>query len=299
MVILTQEKAALEPATLTVDLGVVRSPVGGEPAAGQTEAAIPERGEDCAQPNTACALGAAALSEAVVQPTGPPHESAAKTPGTPKRHGYRQDSPPEEIALLEQAQAGNAEAYGELYRLHRERIARYVAARVRNRSFGGDAGGEREAIADVVQDAFCEAFAGLRDAHHDVIGWLLAHAAKAYIRYARSTCNEERAVAGSKEHVRREYAYGHTWDERAPGAANEYAVSTIGRLSLVQALARLVPNQRRCIQHRYLEGQTQATTADLMGKSLGAARDAERRALRRLRQGLGSTPEVVSTAAGR
>src|SRR6059058_4742288 len=44
-----------------------------------------------------------------------------------RRRGYREDSPPEVIGLLHQAQAGNAEAYGDLYRLHVERVSRYVA----------------------------------------------------------------------------------------------------------------------------------------------------------------------------
>src|SRR5437764_7522468 len=38
------------------------------------------------------------------------------------RYGYREDSLPEVVALLQQAQAGNAEAYGDLYRVHVERV---------------------------------------------------------------------------------------------------------------------------------------------------------------------------------
>lgn len=197
------------------------------------------------------------------------------------RHGYRQDSPPEVIGLLHQAQAGDTESFAALYRLHVGRIRRYVSARISDR--------DRSAIPDIVQDAFCEAFAGLDSAHHDVTGWLLAHAAKAYIRHARSYMKQERAVKRAREDVRRAYAYGHTWDERPvkSGETNASGTATvIGRLGLVRALTGLVPDQRRCIQHRYLEGQTQATTADLMGKTLKAVKSTEYRALVRLREGL-------------
>src|SRR5438067_3957182 len=128
------------------------------------------------------------------------------TPEVSRRHGYREDSPPEVIALLHQAQGGNTEAFAYLYRLYADQITRYAATRMRDE--------DRSAIPDVVQDAFCEAFAELGDAHHDVKGWLLAHAAKAYIRYVRADRKQRRAFRGVREVVRRAYAYGHVWDER-------------------------------------------------------------------------------------
>ncbi|SRR6266508_3945779 len=188
-------------------------------------------------------------------------------PVQPVRYGYREDSPPEVVALLHQAQTGNTEAFAELYRLHVDRITRYVSARMRDE--------DRTAIPDVVQDTFCEALAELPSAHHDVTGWLLAHAAKAYIRFARSDRKQERAVRGAKEVVRREYAHGY--------ARNHPGITAIGHVMLVHALARLAPRQREVVQHRYLEGQTQKATAILVGKTLSAVRSAEHRARVKLR----------------
>ncbi len=198
-------------------------------------------------------------------------EVTAAEPVQPARHGYREDSPPEVIALLHQAQAGNTEAFAELYRLHVDRITRYVSARMRNE--------DRSAIPDVVQDTFCEALAELPSAHHDVTGLLLAHAAKAYIRYARSDRKQERAVRGAKEVVRREYAHGYARNH--PGD-----ITVIGYVMLVQALSRLTPSQREVVQRRYLEGQTQKATAVLVGKTLSAVQSAEHRALVKLREEL-------------
>jgi DNA-directed RNA polymerase specialized sigma24 family protein len=187
-----------------------------------------------------------------------------------RRYGYRYDSPPEIVALLGRAQVGDTEAFGNLYRLHVERVSRYVAARMKDE--------DRQAIPDVVQDTFCEAFADLRNAHNDVTGWLLVHAAKAYIRYVRSARHQERAVKATKEVVRREYAHGYA--RQHPGD-----ITAIGHAMLVHALARLTPGQREVVQHRYLDGQSQAATAVLVGKQLKATKSAEYRAIVALRAG--------------
>src|SRR2546429_8829065 len=140
----------------------------------------------------------------------------------PARYGYRQDSPPEVVALLHQAQAGDTEAFAELHRLQIERVTRYVSARMRDEN--------RDAIPDVVQDAFCEAFADLPKAHNDVTGWLLAHAAKAYIRYVRSDRQQWRAIKGVREQIRPEYVHGYA--RHHPGD-----IPAIGPRMLVHSLA--------------------------------------------------------------
>src|SRR5947207_1228316 len=184
---LTQQKGEPGPANVTLQaihppmqrpnlladvvachLGLVQSPAGGELAAQQTAARIlqqGEGGEDSTQPvDTSCALGAAALTGEAVRPTDTDGNKSARSPSIPKRHGYRQDSPPEEIALLSEDQSGNTEAFAVLYRLHIGRVTRYVAYRMHSRN--------RDAVPDIVQEAFCNAFAGLDSAHHDVTGWL-------------------------------------------------------------------------------------------------------------------------------
>ncbi len=218
---------------------------------------------------TARALGAAASLT----------ETRPEASEDQRRRGYRQDSPPEQLALLSEAQAGNTDAFADLYRLHAPRVTRYVAARLRHE--------ERDAVPDVVQDAFTEAFADLANAHHDVTGWLLTHAAKAYIRHIRANRRQERAVTGAREAVRRAYEYGHDWQPPSDG------VQPIGHVMLVHGLARLTPYQRELVQHRYLDGQTQATTAELLGKTLAATKSTEHRALARLRRNF-TTDEVTS-----
>ncbi len=256
--------------TLTREKGVLETPRVHElnthqpPASFGTESRLDDQAPVV---DTTRTIGAVALAGESEQPAAPVLAERS-------RYGYREDSPSEVIALLHCAQAGDKEAFAELYRLHLPRITRYVSARMRHEN--------RDAIPDVVQDAFCEAFAGLDRAHADVTGWLLAHAAKAYIRYVRSDRKQERAVKGAKEVVRREYAHG--FPRHHPG------ITAIGHVMLVHALARLAPHQREVVQHRYLEGQTQKATAVLLGKTLSAVRSAEHRALVKLRDELSGNP---------
>jgi len=191
-----------------------------------------------------------------------------------RRYGYRQDSPPEVIALLHDAQNGSAESFANIYRLHAARLTRYVSARTPI--------DDRDAIPDIVQDAFCEAFADLPNAHHDVKGWLLSHAAKAFIRHARATAQQGKAELATREALR----------TRSSGRSAEFPVEAelapaLGRTILPQALARLTPRERRCIQYRHLEGQTQATTAALLGGKLSGTKTTEYRALAKLREMVG------------
>src|SRR5216110_1609074 len=68
------------------------------------------------------------LTTEAVEPLAGSTEVA--TESAQPRHGYREDSPPEVIARLHQAQAGNNEAFADLYRLHVDRVTRYVTNRM-------------------------------------------------------------------------------------------------------------------------------------------------------------------------
>ncbi|MFJ6949992.1 sigma factor-like helix-turn-helix DNA-binding protein, partial [Micromonospora aurantiaca (nom. illeg.)] len=61
----------------------------------------------------------------------------------------------------------------------------------------------------------------------------------------------------------------------------------------VHAMARLTPDQRRAIQLRYLDGYPRDAAARLMGRSVWAVGDLERRALRRMQITL-TTPPVTA-----
>ena len=98
--------------------------------------------------------------------TGP-----ANKPGTRTRR-HPQVSP-EVLALLHRAQHGDRDAFADLYRTFHDAVTRYVAVRMR----------DRDAIDDLVQDAFTGALEELPHALLDVRGWFIIQAAKACTRH--------------------------------------------------------------------------------------------------------------------
>lgn len=225
---------------------------------GVIEAPHVEQMSTCDQSPTDTALAAGNIAPAS-EFTGPAV--------TARRYGYREDSPPETIDLLHRSQAGDREAFAELYRTHVDQVTRYVTARMRDRN--------RDVIPDLVQDAFCEALAELPSAHNDVKGWFLAHAAKACTRHDWSTRRYVRAAKTVQEQTK----IVETLD---PASATE-TPATIGRVTLVHALARLVPDQRRAIQLRFLDGYPRDQRADLLAKTPNGMKYLEAQALRQLR----------------
>jgi RNA polymerase sigma-70 factor, ECF subfamily len=203
------------------------------------------------------ALGALALVPPDSAPSLPP---------------YHRETSPDAVALLHEAQAGNTQAFGELYRQHYGPITRYVAARMRDR--------DRESIPDLVQDAFCEAFANLPSAPDDVTSWLFRLAAKACTRHDWSNRRYVRAALTIGEEA-----------SRTPMQTDDalQAPAHLNRISFAHALARLTPSQRRAIQLRYLEGYPRDQAAELTGRTKDAMRHLEYRALRNLRRVLAWT----------
>jgi RNA polymerase sigma-70 factor, ECF subfamily len=192
-------------------------------------------------------------------------------PEANRRHGYRVDSPPEELALLHQAKAGETEAFAELYRLHVATVTRYVGARMR----------DRDAVPDLVQDAFCEALAALPSAHNDVRGWFLAHASVACLHH---TWSNRRYVRAAKElHEESLTRSGEHPD------VSVRTVATIGHLGLAHALSRLTTDERRAIQLRFLDGLPPAYRAIALNRPPDGVRGLERRALKKLRENIVAT----------
>jgi RNA polymerase sigma-70 factor, ECF subfamily len=229
-------------------------------------------------PNTARAVGAVALAGVAVgsiEPSGQPAAVVAEEAGR----------------LLHRAQAGEREAFAELYRHYVGPLTRYVTRRVRD--------WERHAVPDIVQDAFCAALADMPNAGgEDVRGWLMAHATKAYNqhswswrRYTRTAYRQfdEARTAGSSA--------SDSWAEPASAAGEPV---TVHREVMAQALARLPPDHRRAVQLRYLEELPRDLTAEVLSRTPEAVRMLERRGLARLREELGQeaeagTPVVAST----
>ncbi|HEY2671083.1 MAG TPA: sigma-70 family RNA polymerase sigma factor [Rugosimonospora sp.] len=196
--------------------------------------------------------------------------------GAPTSRRRHSDVDPHVLALLHRAQHGDRDAFADLYRTFHEPVTRYVAVRMRDH--------DRDAIPDLVQDAFADALAELSNALLDVRGWLIIQAAKACNRHDWSR----------RRYTRAAYTL-HEQASRAPsGLALVQPTTRPGRLTFVHAMARLTTDQRRAIQLRYLDGYPRDAAARVMGRSAEAVRCLERRAIRRMRVALARPPQIAT-----
>jgi RNA polymerase sigma-70 factor (ECF subfamily) len=167
--------------------------------------------------------------------------------------------------LLRRLHGGDRDAFDQLYRHTADVLTRYVTARLR----------DRDAVDDLVQEAFCTALAEPHRLGEDLLGSMLRLAARAVTRHDWSQRRYLRA------------AYTVYEDRTAASAADrqvaeERTLAMLARPGFTHALARLPILQRRVIQLRYYDGYPRDRAAHLMGRSVAAVRDLERRALRRL-----------------
>ncbi|WP_432832998.1 RNA polymerase sigma factor [Dactylosporangium sp. CA-092794] len=162
--------------------------------------------------------------------------------------------------VLAALHAGDRAAFGELYQQTAAVLARYVAARLR----------DRDAVDDVVQEAFCMALAEPHLLGEDLLGSMLRLAARAVTRHGWS----------QRRYVRAAYTVYEDRTSDPQSAAVTLAV--LRRPGLRQALARLTTLQRQVVQLRYLDGYPRDRTAAAMGRRIPAVRWLERAALRRL-----------------
>lgn len=164
--------------------------------------------------------------------------------------------------LLARLHDGDRAAFGELYEQSAAVLTRYVAARLRER--------DRDAVDDLVQEAYCTALAEPHLLGEDLLGSMLRLAARAVTRYGWSQRRYLRA------------AYTVYEDRTADALPTAVTLAVLRRPGFSHALARLTPPQRQVVQLRYLDGYPREYAAAAMGRSVEAVRCLERVALRRL-----------------
>jgi RNA polymerase sigma factor (sigma-70 family) len=195
----------------------------------------------------------------------PPDQPTTRAQATTRRRPVS----PEAVALLRMAQAGDRDAFGQLYASYALNVRRYVAARMRDR--------DRDAVPDLVQDTFAAALEELDRAHDDVQGWLIQLAAKMCTRHSW----------GRRRYLRAALTTGEQQRSRA-ASFSVPAFDSSTRHLIAQALAGLDPLERLTLQLRFLDGQARETTARIMDCSLWTVKRTQRRALHQLAMRLGA-----------
>lgn len=167
-------------------------------------------------------------------------------------------------ALVDAARDGDTEAFGLLYRQYRDTVALEMRR----------ATGDPVLAEDVTSEAFLRAFQRLETCTHrngSFNGWLLTIARRVVLDDWKSA-RRRREVLGM--------------DAIAEPAAPDDPAAEVSlgetRTVVRTLLLRLTPLQRDCLTMRFLLGFSVSRTAALLGRSPGATRALQFRALREL-----------------
>lgn len=172
----------------------------------------------------------------------------------------------EDLALL--AGQDDKEALGELYERHADLLFRYVVTKMR---------GDRAAAEDVAADAWMKAMRGLPTYRTRGEGsfraWLVTIARCTAIDYGRRGWTRHEIVTQDMLLL----------NEADTSVSPHDAYERQELAAMVEkALRRLIPDERRCVQLRHFQGLTIDETAQLMGKTPGAVKVLQHRALKKL-----------------
>jgi RNA polymerase sigma-70 factor (ECF subfamily) len=176
--------------------------------------------------------------------------------------------------LVRRARAGHHDALGELYDRFRDRVARFAAGRL----------GDAEKAEDVTSETFEAMLRNLRGYRPgtDFEAWLftIAH---------RRVADHFRRQARRRELQLDEAAAGSLPGAVAPGGPEEAVLAAERRAEVAVAFRRLRPDQQEVLALRVLGGLSAAQVGKVVGKSEGAVRVAQHRALLDLRSAIGVT----------
>jgi RNA polymerase sigma-70 factor (ECF subfamily) len=184
-------------------------------------------------------------------------------------HGTRDHD--EVTTLVTRAQAGSADAFGELYDLYVDTVYRYVHFRA----------GSTALTEDLVSETFLRALRRISTFEwqgHDFAAWLITIARNLIADHYKSS--RYRLELPTDRIVETGAA--------APDASTAVLESETNR-SLIDAVKTLPADQQECVVLRFLQGMSVAETALVLGKKDGAVKSLQYRALRalerKLRQG--------------
>jgi RNA polymerase sigma-70 factor (ECF subfamily) len=178
------------------------------------------------------------------------------------------DAAAEVWALVERAQAGEADAFAQIYHRYLETVFRFVYFRV----------GNRQQAEDLTAETFVRALKRIGSVTwqgRDLGAWLVTIARNLVADHFKSGRYRLEVPTGDVLDADRE--------DRGPEGRPELVVlNRITNDALLKAVGRLNPEQQECIRLRFLQGLSVAETAQAMRKNEGAIKALQYRAVRAL-----------------
>jgi RNA polymerase sigma-70 factor (ECF subfamily) len=166
--------------------------------------------------------------------------------------------------LVEQAQAGDAEAFGHLYDRYVDLVHRYIYYRL----------GDRSSAEDFTSETFLRAWRRIgtvTNQGRDIGAWFITIARNIVLDHVKSS------------RYRLEIATAEMLDaDRVQDGPEGAVLDQLASAELLKCVKQLNAEQQECIVLRFLEGLSVAETASVMGKNEGAIKALQHRAVRRL-----------------
>ncbi|MFP5220017.1 MAG: ECF subfamily RNA polymerase sigma factor, BldN family [Actinomycetes bacterium] len=242
--------------------------------------ALAYAGAGCARAATPARRDGAGAAAAVVVPSPStagddvvPSPSTADhdtVPSPPEpRHAPAQGDSATALRLVERAQQGDADAFGELYDRYVDVVFRYISYRV----------GDRTLAEDMTSETFLRALRRVGSftwQGRDVGAWFVTIARNLIAdhykssRYKLEMTTDDVGLVGDTG--------GRLVEESPEGAVLESMQNKV----LLEAVKQLNAEQQECIALRFLQGLSVAETAAIMGKNEGAIKALQYRAVRTL-----------------
>ena len=177
-------------------------------------------------------------------------------------------------ALVELAQKGDAEAFGQIYEQYVGVVYRYVYVRV----------GSTQLAEDLTSETFLRALRRL-----DSFSWQGRDIAAWFVTIARNLINDHRKSSRFRLEVPTDELVGLEKPDRrsptgssAPPAPEDVVVTRARDERLVEAIRELRPEQQECLVLRFFHEFSVAETAKALDRSEGAVKQLQLRACRAL-----------------
>jgi RNA polymerase sigma-70 factor (ECF subfamily) len=172
------------------------------------------------------------------------------------------------VALVELAQDGDTDAFGLLYERYVDLVYRYIYVRV----------GSSHLAEDLTSETFIRALRRI-----DSFSWQGKDIAAWFVTIARNLITDN--VKSARFRLEVSTADMIDVDRRVEGPENE-VLARLRDTRLIEAIKTLKPEQAECVVLRFMQGMSLAETALVIGKSQGAVKQLQLRAMRALHRSL-------------
>jgi RNA polymerase sigma-70 factor, ECF subfamily len=190
--------------------------------------------------------------------------SKERSSGTTSRRPGADSDSHRMMDLVERAQGGEAEAFGQLYDQYSDTVYRYIYYRV----------GGRATAEDLTSETFLRALRRIGTftwQGRDFGAWLVTIARNLVADHFKSS------------RFRLEVTTGEMLDANEVARSPEDSVlESLSNAALLEAVRKLNAQQQECVTLRFLQGLSVAETARIMGKNEGAIKTLQYRAVRTL-----------------